>query len=177
MTEAILTGIFTLVGVITGGFSSWIIAVYTNRKSHAEKVLGKQQALCLNMLINLNEMIEKLPENNDDLSTFKTYLLTDFYPKRNPTLLAEEMLYITDDIRSTYMVICIYAENDFTIDCNYEVIREKIIIHRNIFVEMLREDLRIFSENENSKKKNKRYDKLISKQLKAIKAEQIDDCD
>ena len=172
-----MTGIFTLVGVITGGFSSWIIAAYTNTKSHAEKVLEKQQALCLNMLISLNEMIEKLPEKNGDLSTFKTYLLTEFYPKRNPSLLAEEMLYITDDIRSTFMVICIYAENDFTIDCNYDIIRRKIIIHRNIFAEMLRDDLKISFENENSKKKNKRYDKLVNKQLKIIKAEQIDDCD
>lgn len=176
MTESIMTGIFTLVGVITGGFSSWIIASYTNRKSHVEKVLEKQQALCLNMLSGLNEMIEKLPEKKGDLSTFKEYLLTEFYPKRNPTLLAEEMLYLTDDIRSTYMLICVYAENDFTEDCDYDIVRNKIIIHRNIFVEMLREDMKIFIKNEDFKK-NKRYDKLVNKQIKSIKAEQNEDCD
>ncbi|HCT64761.1 MAG TPA: hypothetical protein DIC60_05785 [Lachnospiraceae bacterium] len=174
MTEAIMTGIFTLVGVVTGGFSSWIIAAYTNRKSHEERVLENQQALCTNMLINLNKMIEKLPEENADLSAFKEYLETEFYPKRNPTVLAEEMLYLTDDIRSTFMAICIFAENDFTKDCNYDIIRRKIFIHRNIFVEMLREDLKIFFENENSKKKNKRYEKFVNMQLKSIKAEQID---
>lgn len=177
MTESIMTGIFTLAGVITGGFSSWIIAAYTNKKSHAEKVLEKQQALCLNMLCGLNEMVEKLPNKNDDLEMFKSYLLTEFYPKRTPALLAEEMLYLTDDIRTTYMIIFIYVENDFTKDCDYEIIRNKIIIHRNIFVEMLREDLKTFFKNENLKKKNKRYDKLISEQLKIIKMEQSEDCD
>lgn len=174
MSESILTGIFTLVGVIVGGFSSWIIAIYANRKSHAKKVLEKQQALCLNMLGYVNMMIEKLPKNNNELSKFKTYLLSEFYPKRNPMVLAEEMLYLPDDIRSTYMTICLFAENDLTIDCNYEIICQKIIIYRNVFLAMLRDDFKISSKSENSEKKKKRFDKLINEQINSITAEQID---
>ena len=168
MQEALLTGLFALFGVILGGISSWIITVYTNKTNHAEKVIEKQQELCLNMLICLNEMIQKLPKNNEELSGFKDYLLSEFYPKRDSMILAEEMLYLTDDIRATYMTICVFAENDYKTDCEYDVISRKIIIYRNIFVEMLKEDLNIHYPKEVSKKKDKRFDRLIKKQLKDL---------
>ena len=177
MTDAILTGIFTIVGVIIGGLSSWIIAAYTNKKSRAEKVLEKQQALCLNMLAGLNEMLERLPKSNEDLPAFKTYLLSEFYPKRTSAISAEEMLYLSDDIRAAYLVVCLFAENDFSADCNYDVIQRKLHIHRNIFVEMLREDLKISCEPENAKKKDRRYRKLVKKQIKELQSEQNDDLD
>ncbi len=165
MKEAILTGIFALLGVVLGGISSWIVAAYTSKTSHAEKVIEKQQELCLNMLICLNEMIQKLPKSNEELFEFKEYLLSEFYPKRDAMVLAEEMLYLTDDIRATYMAICIFAENDYELDCEYDVIGQKIIVYRNIFVKMLREDLKIQYEKEDSKKKDKRFDRLMNKQL------------
>lgn len=168
MQEAILAGIFALLGVILGGISSWIIAVYTNKTNHAEKVVGKQQELCLNMLICLNDMIQKLPKNNEELTDFKEYLLSEFYPKRDSITLAEEMLYLTDDIRATYMTICIFAENDYVLDCKYDVISRKIIIYRNIFVEMLKEDLKIHYKKEDSKKKDKRFDRLMTEHLKDV---------
>ena len=168
MQEAMLAGIFALLGVILGGISSWIVAVYTNKTSHAEKVFEKQQELCLNMLISLNEMIQKLPVNNEELPEFKKYLLSEFYPKRDSMVLAKEMLYLTDDIRAIYVSICIFAENDYTPDCKFDVISQKIIVYRNVFVEMLKEDLKIHNKKDDSKKKDKRFDRLIEKQLKDI---------
>lgn len=171
MSEAILTGVFTLLGVILGGFSSWVIAIYTNKRNREEKVLEKQKELSVNMLIILNEMIEKLPKTNEELISFKEYLRSDFYPKRNTKIEAEEMLYLTDDIRATFFTICIFAENDYEPDCEFEVVNRKIITYRNIFVQMIREDLKIFCKEENVKKKNKRFDKLVKKQIEEITKE------
>ena len=171
MSEAILTGLFTLLGVILGGFSSWVIAIYTNKRNREAKVLEKQNELSVNMLIILNEMIEKLPKTNEELISFKEYLRSDFYPKRNTKIEAEEMLYLTDDIRATFLTICIFAENDYEENCDYEVIGRKIITYRNIFVQMLQEDLKIFYKEEKVKKKNKRFEKLIQKQIKEIQEE------
>lgn len=167
MTESILTGVFTLLGVLLGGVSSWIITIYTNRRDHESKVLEKQNELCLNMLIALNEMIDRLPKTNEELIAFKEYLSLEFYPKRDSEKIAEEMLYLTDDIRATFFTICIFAENDYQVDCNYEVLNHKIITYRNVFTRILREDLKIFLKEENEKAKNKRFDKYLKEVIKS----------
>lgn len=173
MSEVILTGVFTLVGVVFGGVSSWIITIYSMKRNREEKVLEKQNELSINMLIVLNEMIARLPKTNEELLSFKEYLRLDFYPKRNTKIQAEEMLYLTDDIRSTFLVICIFAENDFVENCDYEVIGQKIVTYRNILVQILQEDLKIFYKEENIKKKNKRFDKLIQREIKEIQEEYV----
>lgn len=162
MNEAIMTGILTLAGVIIGGLFSWLVAVYTNRKKHTVKILEKQQALCLNMLANLNEMIDKLPKNANELEKFNNYLLSEFSPKSKLTF-TEEMLYLNNDIRTTYLVIQLFAMNDFTANCDFNIVCDSIIKHRNIFLEILKKDLKICYKKENLKKKEKRYNKLYKK--------------
>ena len=159
--------------MVFGGLSSWIITIYSMKRNREEKVLEKQNELSINMLIVLNEMIERLPKTNEELLSFKEYLRLDFYPKRNTKIQAEEMLYLTDDIRSTFLAICIFAENDFVENCDYEVIGQKIVTYRNILVQILQEDLKIFYKEENIKKKNKRFEKLIRRKIKEIQEEHV----
>ena len=176
--DSIITGIFTLAGVTIGGFASFIISSYTNKKERDAKILEKKQELCLNMLTGLNEMIDKLPNNSKRLSSFRDYLLSEYYPNRTSKIISEEMLYLSDDIRTTHLTICIFAENDFSADCDFDVINQKIITYRNILVKTIKEYLILPDENSNSKlrKQNKRFDKLIQNEINNIRRLNFSPC-
>lgn len=168
--DAIVTGVFALIGVVIGGITSLLIALFTSKKAYHEKILEKKQFLCLEILINVNDMIDKLPKNIDELQSFKDYLRLEFHPRHDTKTASEEMLYLSDDIRATYLTICIFAENDYSTYCNFNAINQKIIIYRNILVETMREYLVLPDENNKSKqiKQNKRFNDRIQQEIKEI---------
>lgn len=71
-------------------------------------------------------------------------------------------------MRSMFLCIGVFAENDIKIDCDYEVQNQKIITYRNILVKMIQDELNIKPKVLQSKLKVKKTDTYFKKELKRI---------
>lgn len=168
MNDTIITGIFTIIGVILGGCMSFFTKVYTEKKAHSNDVLKIKKQIILEKLKNVNRLIEKLPNNNEELVTFREYLFNSYYKapiEEDSTL---EMLYLSDDMRSMFLCIGIFAENDIKINCEYEIQCKKIIAYRNILINMIQDELNIKPNVLQSKMNVKRTDIYLKNKLKRI---------
>ena len=145
MNDTIITGIFTIIGVILGGCMSFFTTIHTERKTHANNVLKVKEQIILEKLKNVNHLIAKLPHSNEDLPAFREYLFNSYYKAPVEEDLTLDMLYLSDEMRSMFMYIGIVAENDIKIDCEYEVQQQKIISCRNILVKMIQDEFYIMS--------------------------------
>lgn len=168
MYDVIITGIFTMIGVIIGGCMSFFTTIHIERKTHASDVLKIKEQIILDKLKNVNHLITKLPHNNEELTSFREYLFNSYYkaPIEQDTTL--EMLYLSDDMRSMFLCIGVFAENDLKYDCVYEVINQKIISYRNILVQMIQDELNIKPKALQEKIKFKKTDTYFKKELKRI---------
>ena len=168
MNDTIITGVFTIIGVILGGCMSFFTTIHIEKKTHANDVLKIKEQIILEKLKNVNFLIAKLPNNNEELPAFREYLFNSYYKASVEEDLTLEMLYLSDDMRSMFMCIGIFAENDIKIDCEYEVQHQKIISYRNILVNMIQDELNIKPKILQSKLKVKKTDTYFKKELKRI---------
>ena len=137
-------------------------------KTHANDVLKIKEQIILEKSKNVNRLIKHLPDTNEKLTAFREYLFNSYYktPVEEDSTL--EMLYLSDDMRSMFVCIGIFAENEIKIDCNYEVVNQKIIFYRNILVNMIQDELNIKPKILQSKLKVKKTDTYFKKELKRI---------
>ena len=168
MNEIIITGIFTIIGVILGGCMSFFTTIHMEKKTHVNDVLKIKEQIILEKLKNVNRLIKKLPNTNEELTAFRKYLFNSYYKAPVEEDSTMEMLYLSDDMRSMFLCIGIFAENEIKIDCNFEVVNQKIITYRNILVNMIQDELNIKPKILQSKLQVKKTDTYFKKELKRI---------
>ena len=168
MNDTIITGIFTMIGVILGGCMSFFTTIHIEKKTHSSDVLKIKEQIIFKKLKNVNCLIKKLPNNNEELAAFREYLFNSYHKAPVEEDLTLEMLYLSDDMRSMFLCIGVFAENDIKIDCDYEVQNQKIITYINILVKMIQDELNIKPKVLQSKLKVKKTDTYFKKELKRI---------
>ena len=122
MNDTIITGVFTIIGVILGGCMGFFTTIHTEKKTHSNDVKKIKEKIILDKLKNVNSLIRKLPNSNEELPAFREYLSNSYYKAAVEEDSTLEMLYLSDDMRSMFVCIGIFAENDIKFDCEYETL-------------------------------------------------------
>lgn len=165
MNDIIVTGVFTIIGVILGGCMGFLTTIHTEKKAHANDIKKIKEKIMLDKLKNVNSLIGKLPSSNEELPAFREYLFNTYYKAAVEEDSTLEMLYLSNEMRSMFLCIGIFAENDIKYDCEYEKQGQTIITCRNILVNMIQDELNIKPKVLQSKWKEKR---AVKKERKRI---------
>ncbi|MCL2461812.1 MAG: hypothetical protein FWF44_04040 [Defluviitaleaceae bacterium] len=100
--DTVVTGIIALIGVLVGSAVSLLIAVYSNKRDYQARISDKQQAVSVEVLINIDELFSKLPIKEGNFAQLNEFLATKYIPEANPKLFAEIRLYLPIEMRQCY---------------------------------------------------------------------------
>ncbi len=155
MSDALITGIFTIIGMLIGGLTTFVTAIYAQKKNHSNDVQKVKRDIILKKINNVNEIINRFPNNDNEVSAFRNFIMDEYTKNHNGIDTALEMLYLSEDVQSTFACIDQIA-NNIEEDTAFEVLKKAIISYRSYLIKVAQDELDI-KPSLLQKKKNKKY--------------------
>ncbi|MBD5537865.1 MAG: hypothetical protein HDQ99_19880 [Lachnospiraceae bacterium] len=141
MSDVIVTGIFTIIGVIIGSFMSFFTVIYSENKNRFYDVQKIRREIIVKKMSNVNRLIEQLPNNDEELNEFKNHFLNKYKEAYSETDITLEMLYLTNNMQKWFRYIDNAANNDIKLGCDYKFVNQTIICYRNILIKVIQSEL------------------------------------
>lgn len=172
MRDLIVTGVFTIIGVILGGIMSLVTVIYTQNKTYSKDVQNIKKDTILKKLSNVNELIEHLPVNNDEIKEFEEYLVNTYFKAFSQYDYACAMIYLSDDMQKIFENIDSYANfikcNGVKNDLEYELYKHSIKLYKKVLVRMTQDELHIKPNLLQAKLKDKKVDVYYKQESKDL---------
>ena len=135
------------------------------KKQKKNELSQKQLDICLGLLTELNELLLHLPNTDEEVENFNLYLKNKPQPQ---TTQSEMMLFLPEDITTTFLVAYIFPQHALQEKMPFEDISTKACIYRNVFLRIVRDELNIKIAGQVSNSSNKRFDKYFADEVKRM---------
>lgn len=177
MSDTLITGIFTIVGVFIGSILSFCITVYTEKRNHFNSVQEVKKEIIIKKMSHVNNLIKQLPSNNNELESFRNYLVSinsKEYNEKDNTL---EMLYLTEEILKNFYIIEKYVNQDIKKDCDYRHIKRMIVFHRNVLINVLKDEFGTRPSPFYVKRRHKKIGKYAKQEIPNLVSDIFDEAE
>lgn len=165
MSDTLITGIFTIAGVFIGSILSFCITVYTENKNHFNSVQEVKKEIIIKKMSHVNNLIKQLPSNNDELESFRNYLVSIYSKEYNEKDNTLEMLYLTEEIMRNFEIIESYVNQDVKEDCDYRNIKRMMVFHRNVLINIIKDELGTRPSSFYIKRRHKKIHKYAKQEM------------